>query len=111
MGTGFDWVIIRDVTSIDELNYEALYIVVQPMPNPMNKAEDTAHFYTADGSSTFIISRTGNTVKAEVHGRNEIVNSKTKIKSDNLRNIIVGMGAKIGLSYPQWKTLAKGLLD
>lgn len=110
MGAGFDWVIIRNVTYIEEINYQAIYIVVQPAPNPINNGQETSHFYTADASSTFIISRAGNTVKAEVHGRNEIVNSQTSIISDNLRNMIVGMSAKVGFSYPQWKSLAKGLI-
>lgn len=30
---------------------------------------------------------------------------------DNVRNTLVGWGAKLGLSYPQWKSLVKGLLD
>ena len=33
MGAGFDWVIIRNVTYIEEINYQAIYIVVQPAPN------------------------------------------------------------------------------
>ncbi|MFZ1586334.1 MAG: hypothetical protein WAT40_16340, partial [Saprospiraceae bacterium] len=46
MGAGFDWVIIRNVSYIEEINYQAIYIVVQPAPNPINNGQETSHFYT-----------------------------------------------------------------
>jgi hypothetical protein len=29
--------------------------------------------------------------------------------SDNVRNYFIGLAAKIGASYPQWKSLLKGM--
>jgi hypothetical protein len=51
----------------------------------------------------------GNVVTAEVHGRNETPNTHTDHVLDNIRNTMVGLGAKVGASYPQWKGLVAGI--
>jgi len=50
-------------------------------------------------------------VIARYHGRNEGVNTDTDSMIDNMRNAAVGLGAKFGLSYPQWKSLVAGLVS
>jgi hypothetical protein len=62
-------------------------------------------------TSTFQVKRIGNCVSAEEHGRNEVPNLETGHLLDNIRNAIVSAGAKIGFSYPQWKSLVSGLLS
>jgi len=44
-------------------------------------------------------------------GRNEIINVDNENFSDNVRNYLVGLAAKIGASYPQWKSLIKGMAN
>jgi len=44
-------------------------------------------------------------------GRNEIINVDNENMSDNIRNYLVGLAAKMGASYPQWKSLLKGMAD
>ncbi|MNL25317.1 hypothetical protein D3C87_1467950 [compost metagenome] len=86
-------------------------MTVRPSANPLTDSQDTAHFLTNEATSTFQVKRVGNRIYAEEHGRNEVPNTDTKYTMDNIRNTFVGWGAKIGLSYPQWKSLVKGLLN
>jgi hypothetical protein len=50
-------------------------------------------------------------VIAEYHGRNELVNKDVDKITDKLRNIVVGLAAKLGMSFSQWKSLIEGLVD
>ena len=68
-------------------------------------------FFKEDATSTFIVERDGNNLRAAVHGRNELPNTKADKPLDKARNAIVGLGAMLGLSNPQWKSLVKGILD
>ncbi|MEJ2903572.1 hypothetical protein [Pedobacter panaciterrae] len=110
-GKGYDWVRIEQIITEELDGAEVLSITVRPSANPLNDKEDTAHFLTDEATSTFQVKRMGNTVSAEEHGRNEMPNTGTDNTLDNIRNVFVGWGAKIGLSYPQWKALVKGLLS
>ncbi|MGY0037116.1 hypothetical protein [Pedobacter sp. NJ-S-72] len=38
-------------------------------------------------------------------------NTDTSHLTDHIRNTLVGWTAKIGLSYPQWKSLVKGIVE
>ena len=111
-GEGFDWVKIETVeerqheSGVDEL----VAIRVRPASNPTNSKNDVAHFFTDEATSSFIVRRNGNTVTAEVHGRNEKANTNAKALIDKTRNAVVASGAKSGLSSVQWSNLAKGLL-
>lgn len=110
-GRGYDWVVIEEIKEevLDEA--EVLSMTVRPTANPSTDDEHTAHFLKAEATSTFQVKRIGNTVYAEEHGRNEVPNTDTDHTADNIRNMLVGWGAKLGLSYPQWKALVRGLLD
>ena len=110
-GDGFDWVRIEKIT--EEISDEAQTVTLQvrPVNNPLHKDTSTAHFFTAEATSTFQVKRSGQTVSAEEHGRNEVPNTDTSFVTDNIRNTLVGWSAKIGLSYPQWKSLVKGIVE
>ena len=55
--------------------------------------------------------RENNTVTAAVLARNEVANTTNNTSLiDKLRNAVVGTGAALGLSNPQWKSLVNGLL-
>lgn len=111
VGNGYDWVQIEKIKFNSETEIDEWFgFTVRPFMNPLNPKQGTAHFYTNLSTSTFIAGRSGLIVWAEIHGRNEIPNSKTKNIIDVMRNTIVGWTAKIGFSFPQWKLLADGLV-
>jgi hypothetical protein len=111
-GEGYDWVRIEEIRNDDlkEKTFERLLIRVRPVPNPTNKNPEAAHFFKEDASSTFIVQRKGSKVCAEIHGRNELPNTKPVRFIDRLRNFIIAIAAMIGLSSTQWKKLVKGLV-
>jgi hypothetical protein len=112
-GSGYDWV--KVVSIVDETNENAedemFAMKLQPAPNPATASNETAHFFQAGASSTFIVTRKGLTVSASYHGRNEVPNTGTESAMDNIRNTIVATGAAIGLSEAQWSALCKGFLE
>ena len=109
-GKGYDWVVIEQIKEEVLDGAEVLSMTVRPAANPLNDDEHTAHFLSAEATSTFQVKRISNTIYAEEHGRNEVPNTDLEDTMDNIRNTFVGWGAKLGFSYPQWKGLVKGLL-
>jgi hypothetical protein len=110
-GDGYDWVRIERIEKNEESEVEEWAgFTVRPCPNPFHPELGIAHFFSDVATSTFIIGRSGQTVWAEMHGRNEVSNGNTEKIFDGLRNAMVGWTAKIGLSYPQWKLLVDGLV-
>ncbi len=110
VGKGYDWVLIEKVMQAKEEGMEVLTLRARPAANPLSKSNDTAHFLTEQATSTFQVKRIGKHLYAEEHGRNEQANTYTADTLDNIRNMAVGWMAMLGLSYPQWKSLLKGLL-
>lgn len=110
-GDSFDWVRIEKITEEVAKNRATLTLQARPTANPTTKDPSTAHFFTAQATSTFQIKRIGLTVFAEEHGRNEVPNTDTSSITDNVRNTLVGWTARLGLSYPQWTSLVKGLTE
>ncbi|MDF2449939.1 MAG: hypothetical protein K0R26_2443 [Bacteroidota bacterium] len=112
-GKGFDWVRIEAFKHTkDQLNDEEQYgFRVRPVQNPFEKDGESAHFYTSDASSTFLISRKGRILTAKEFGRNEIPNSNPQSLLNKIRNIIIAVAAMAGFAKPQWKKLMKGILE
>jgi hypothetical protein len=112
-GGGYDWVKVEEV--LDKQNptsrEESIAIRVRPTASPVDDQPSTAHFFHEQATSSFVVERRGNVVKAEVHGRNEIPNVSSEKTIDKMRNAVVGSGAITGFSAAQWKKLVKGLLD
>ena len=106
-GEGYDWVRVEEIAQEKDL----MAIMVRPAPDPHTPAQDTAHFFKSDATSTFAVKRDGNKVTASVQGRNEKPNHDTEHLIDKVRNVVVAVGAVLGFSNPQWKKLVKGLLD
>jgi uncharacterized protein YjlB len=112
IGGGDDWVKIESIihntdTLLDE---EITVMTVRPCPNPLSSDTAVAHFFTDAATSTFMVKRHSSTLNAEVHGRNEEPNTDGKL-FDGIRNRLVAWGDMAGLSNPQWKNLAKGLIN
>lgn len=110
-GKGFDWVVVESIKAGKDTESEYLSMRVRPMANPSGEASDVAHFLEDGATSTFQVKRMGTTLTAEEHGRNEVPNTDTDKTFDNARNTLVGWSAKLGLSYPQWKSLVRGMLN
>lgn len=112
-GGGLEWVMIEKIEVAGNEKSEEEYIVmtVRPIPNPRKDASEIAHFYKEISTSTFIVRRKGKTVTAGAHGRNETPNNKNVDLHDKIRNTVIALAARIGLSGPQWKALVKGLLE
>lgn len=109
-GKGYDWVLIETIVEAAEVGMELLTIRARPTSSPISNSKDTAHFLTEQATSTFQVKRIGKHIYAEEHGRNEQANTYTADTLDNICNMAVGWVAMLGLSYPQWKSLLKGLL-
>lgn len=106
-GNGYDWV---RVELIEEHPGRSIMIRVRPSVDP-GKKEGTAHFFNQEATSSFIVRREGNTVYAQVHGRNELPNTEGENIADRIRNILTGLSAGAGLSKIQWRKLVKGILE
>lgn len=112
-GDGYDWVMVEavEVHADPDAEQESAAMRLRPCKNPKGDTQDTAHFFTDDATSTFIISRMGNAVTASYHGRNEQPNTDTNSTLDNLRNGAVASGAMAALSEAQWQTLITEFLQ
>ena len=111
-GEGYDWVKIELIEFSDNEaeSFEYVAMNVRPCPNPLNQDQATAHFFKDVAISTFIVRRKLNVISAEVHGRNEEPNTDDLSFTNRIRNFFVGIGAIMGFSQLQWKTLVDGLV-
>lgn len=111
-GEGYEWVVIEQVDdqSNATTDEEYLSIRVHPANSPLNDKKAVAHFFEPQTSSTFIVKRNKSNVQAEVHGRNEMPNTHTDSLWGRIRNLFVALGAMLGMSKVQWKSLVEGLI-
>jgi hypothetical protein len=112
-GDGKEWVRIEAMEEIEDADAESEYLTmtVRPVANPRHPDKATAHFFSHNSTSTFIVERYKNHVSAAVHGRNETPSTEDTGLYDTVRNTIIALAAREGLSFPQWKSLVKGILD
>jgi hypothetical protein len=112
-GDGLEWVMIEKIEAAGDGRSveEYLSMTARPVPNPQQADTEIAHFYKDAATSTFIIKRIGKLVTAAVYGRNETPNNEEVDLHDKIRNTLVALTARIGLAGPQWKKLARGLLE
>lgn len=111
-GGGFEWVRIEAMDEVIDEQGDSEYITmtVTPVANPKHPDKSIAHFFDHHSTNTFIIERHLNRVTAASHGRNEKPNNTDTNIFDTVRNTLVALSAREGLSLPQWKSLMKGLL-
>lgn len=109
-GMGYDWVRVEEIKKLDENDSSLIGMRVRPSAHPVSGSKETAHFLKGAATSTFIVKLSGRTVTAEEHGRNEMANTDAERLLDKGRNFTVGLAAKFGLSYPQWKNLVRAFL-
>jgi hypothetical protein len=111
-GGGYDWVYIEQIEYVEDEAGSTEYVAmkVRPCESPVNNERGTAHFFQEDATSTFMVKRKHNLISAEVHGRNEKPNLGASSIYDRIRNLLVGLGAFLGFSKLQWKSLVDGLV-
>ncbi len=111
-GDGYDWVRIEAFEENKTIlsDSEVYGFRVRPIENPKNKTGNSAHFYTSEATSTFLVIRYSHTVYALERGKNEVPNNSNHWLT-HLRNKLVAIVAMIGLSKPQWKKLVSGILE
>lgn len=109
---GFDFVRIERIDETDEDNLQEVTLTLRPSSDPNDESDnETKHFFKNVATSTIQIKRINASINANYFGRNELLNLETEALTDKLRNFFVGMGARLGASYPQWKLLLKGLIN
>lgn len=109
-GEGYDWVRVEAVEEAHDAGGDSLLVRVRPASSPLNNNPDVAHFFAGEATSNFLVKRMGNTVSAEVHGRNEKPNTAAQKVVDKARNTAVASGAVTAFSKLQWKALVNGLV-
>ncbi|MGI4750790.1 MAG: hypothetical protein ACRYFB_09160 [Janthinobacterium lividum] len=112
-GQGNDWVRIENIQDETDAatDLQIVSICVRTASNPQKPETEPAHFFNEEATSTFVVKRKGNTVSAEVHGRNEVPNLHADGIWDTLRHVVVAISAIIGFSNQQWNNLVKGLIE
>lgn len=110
-GEGHDWVQVESIKEdIDPDADESFAMTVKVCANPEHPEKGVAHFFADGATSTFIIIRKGNTVRASYHGRNEKPNTENPSLGDKIRNVVVAIGAMAGISELQWRAFLEELL-
>lgn len=111
-GGGYDWVIVEAIESNADFSTEQDFcgMMVRAANNPLTNKSDTAHFFTSDATSTFIIKKNTCTVTSFYYGRNEELNVGTKKVLDKVRNAVIGSMGMAGISELQWKRLINSFL-
>lgn len=111
-GEGYDWVRVEALQeNILPHTDESFVMLLRACANPENQEAGTAHFFTEEATSTFILKRVKATVTCSYHGRNEKPNTTDVETVDKIRNKLVATGAVAGLSEVQWTALLTGILQ
>lgn len=112
IGGGEDWVLIENICEERNKRLDEVFtaMTVRPYRNPTAKNPGIAHFFGKYTTNTFLVCRHRTEIISSVHGRNEQTNTDTDWM-DLIRNLVVAIPAKVGLSNPHWKLLAKGLIS
>lgn len=110
-GDGADWVRIENIREEQNERLDEVYtaILLRPCANPTINSNQVAHFYDDRSTNTILVCRHKTEIIASIHGRNELVNTETDFL-EQIRNLMIAIPAKAGLSSPHWKKLAEGLI-
>ncbi len=109
-GEGYDWVQIEELESTATGDVDSFGLRVRPANDPKKNKEDIAHFYSAESTSSFTVTREGTKVTAAIYDRNTKPNKETETFIDKVRDAVVGAVGILSFSKIQWKALAEGLI-
>ncbi|MBE8715151.1 hypothetical protein [Sphingobacterium hungaricum] len=108
---GFDWVQVEQIDEEKKTDWQRITLTLRPCADPTNDNPDTAHFYKKISTSTLVVEQKATDINLHFAGRNEVINKDNEQFSDNFRNFLIGLFAKMGISFPQWKALIQGLIE
>ncbi|QQV04307.1 MULTISPECIES: hypothetical protein [Chryseobacterium] len=107
-GRSFDWV---QIVMLDKESEDLVLMQCRPCHDPSKSgSRKVAHFYSNAATSTFIVSKHTDFIKAGIYGRNESPNFNSGF-FNSLRNLMVAVGGMLGFSKVQWKCLSNGLVN
>lgn len=109
-GDGYDWVRVEEIREMDDANIQSIGFRVRPSENPLGHKEETAHFYSDEATSNFIVTRERNKVSAMIIDRNIKPNDDTESLIDKVRHTAIAISAIGRFSKIQWQNLAEGFL-
>ena len=109
-GDGYDWVLVEELNEINKKSLQSVGFRVRPNENPFGEKNETAHFYSKEATSTFIITRENSKVISWIIDRNLLPNTESESLVDKVRDVAVGISAIAGFSKVQWQGLADGLI-
>jgi hypothetical protein len=109
-GDGYDWVRIEELQDVIAEDHESVGFRVRPAKNPFGSNDQTAHFYSEESTSNFIVKREKCRITAWIVDRNIKPNDQAESVIDKIRDTSVGIGAKSIFSKIQWQNLADGLI-
>ena len=110
-GDGYDWVVVEELKEINKEDFQSAGFRVRPTENPFGKKNETAHFYSNETTSSFVITRENVTVVSWIVDRNMKPNTESGSVVDKVRDVMVGISGIAGFSKVQWQGLADGLLE
>ena len=110
-GDGYDWVLVEELKELEKASFQSVGFRVRPNENPFGKKKETAHFYSKETTSTFIVTRENATVFSWIVDRNLLPNTESASVVDKVRDVVVGAGGIAGFSQLQWQGLADGLIE
>lgn len=110
-GDGFDWVFVEDVKEVDKGDMQAVGFRVRPSRNPLGKKNETAHFYSHEATSNFMVTREGAILRTQIIDRNIKHNANVESLTDKIRDIATGIIAIGIFSKMQWQSLVEGLVN
>ncbi len=109
-GDGYDWVCIEELEEVSDENIQSIGFRVRPCENPSGKKIETAHFYSDEASSNFIVTREGKKITSWIIDRNIKPNVHAQSLLDKIRDTAIGMSAIGMFSKIQWQNLAEGIV-
>lgn len=109
-GSGYDWVTVEDIKEAEADGMESLGFRVRPVRDPFNDKDETAHFYSEESTSNFIVTLKDNKISANIIDRNIKPNKEATGLFDKIRDFAVGTTAMGLFSKVQWQALADGLI-
>lgn len=110
-GDGYDWVFVEEVKETDTEMLQGTGFRVRPSTNPLNNSPETAHFYSNEATSSFIVIRDNKQVTVQIIDVNLRPNDENNSLKDSVRNVVIGVGALGLFSKIQWKNLAEGIIS
>lgn len=110
-GNGYDWVRVEEVQDEVLPMFERYGFRVRPARHPDKPGEDISHFFSDESTSSFLIIREGNIIKAAVYDRNTKPNTAATNLVEKVRDMITGNASVLIFSKLQWKSLTEGLVD